>query len=157
MLPDLLKEGLRLVICGTAAGETSAELGQYYAGPGNRFWQTLHEAGLTPRLLAPAEWKTLLEYGIGLTDLVKDQSGADRGIRFEGGKELRRKIREYQPGMLVFNGKKAAKEYLQMPTVVYGPLPHTIGTTKLFVCPSTSAAAKGSWDPRWWELMAKLA
>ena len=157
MLPDLLRDGLKLVICGTAAGEKSAEVGQYYAGPGNVFWRTLHETGLTPRELAPEEWATLLDYGIGLTDLVKDQSGADRGIRFAGGQELRRKIRQYQPRLLVFNGKKAAKEYLQMPTVVYGPLPHTIGATKLFVCPSTSAAAKGSWDVRWWELMAKLA
>jgi hypothetical protein len=59
--------------------------------------------------------------------------------------------------MLVFNGKKVAKDYFQMPTVVYGLLPNTIGNTKLFVCPSTSAGAKGSWDPRWWEVMAKLA
>jgi hypothetical protein len=44
-----------------------------------------------------------------------------------------------------------------MPTVVYGLLPHRIGTTKLFVCPSTKAGAKGTWDPRWWEVMAKLA
>jgi TDG/mug DNA glycosylase family protein len=156
VLPDLLKEGLRLVVCGTAAGDKSAVAGQYYAGPGNLFWRTLHEVGLTPRQLAPAEWESLLEYGIGLTDLVKDQAGSDRRLRFSGGDEVRKKMRKYQPGMLVFNGKKAAKEFLDMPTVVYGPLPHRIGTTKLFVCPSTSAAAKGSWDYRWWELMAKL-
>lgn len=157
MLPDLLAPGLKLVICGSAAGEKSAEVGQYYAGPGNRLWSTLFEIGLTSRQLEPAEWQSLLEFRIGLTDLVKDQSGADRGIKFEGGKELRRKIREYQPGMLVFNGKRAAKEYFDMPTVVYGLLPNSIGTTKLFVCPSTRAAAKSSWDPRWWDVMAKLA
>ena len=157
VLPDLLAKDLRIVVCGSAAGEKSAAVGHYYAGPGNRFWETLHTIGLTPRQLAPSEWETLLEYRIGLTDLVKDQSGPDRGIKFAGGKELRRKIREFAPGMLVFNGKQAAKEYLDMPTVVYGLLPHSIGTTKLFVCPSTSAAAKSSWDPRWWDMMAKLA
>lgn len=156
MLPDLLKDGVKLVICSFSAGEKAGEAGQWYAAAGNRLWETLHVVGLTPRVLEPAEWQTLLEYGIGLTDLVKDQSGADRGIKFEGGKELRRKIRQYQPGMLVFNGKRAAKEYFDMPTVVYGLLPNTIGTTKLFVCPSTSAAAKSSWDPRWWQVMAKL-
>ncbi len=155
-LPDLLANGLKLVICGSAAGEASAEAGAYYAGPGNALWQTLFDVRLTPRKLEPSEWQSLLEFGIGLTDLVKDQSGADRGIRFEGGKELRRKMREFKPGMLAFNGKRAAKEYLQMSTTVYGLLPHTIGTTKLFVCPSTSAAARGSWDPRWWDLLAKL-
>lgn len=157
MLPDLLKEGLKLVICSFSAGEKAGEGGQWYAARGNRLWETLHQVGLTPRVLEPAEWQSLLEYGIGLVDLTKDQTGADRGVKFEGGKELRRRIRQYQPGMLVFNGKRAAKEYLVMPTVVYGLLPHAIGTTKLFVCPSTSAAAKGSWDPRWWDLMAKLA
>lgn len=157
MLPDLLKEGLKLVICSFTAAEKAGEKGRWYAAPGNRLWETLHQVGLTPRVLEPAEWQSLLEYDIGLVDLGKDQTGADRGVKFEGGKELRRKMRQYQPGMLVFNGKRAAKEYLAMPTVVYGLLPHTIGTTKLFVCPSTSAAAKGSWDPRWWELMAKLA
>ena len=111
---------------------------------------------MTPSTEEPSEWQTLLEYSIGLTDRVKDQSGADRGIRFEGGKDLRRKMREFKPGMLAFNGKRAAKEYLQMPTTVFGLLPHTIGATKLFVCPSTSAAARSSWDPRWWQLLVKL-
>ena len=140
------------MICGAA--EDGPEP---YAGK-NRLWEALATAHLTPRQLEPAEWRTLLDYRIGLVWLAeRDPSGQDRGVKFEGGKELRRKMREFVPGMLVFNGKQVAKDYLQMPTVVYGPLPHTIGTVKLFVCPSTTAGAKGSWDPRWWELMAKLA
>ena len=41
---------LKLVVCGTAAGDRSAQLGQYYAGPGNKFWRTLASLGL----VAPA-------------------------------------------------------------------------------------------------------
>ena len=157
MLPDLLAEGLKLVVV-SQPDEKGDETGNYYAGAGDRFWDTLRTVGLTPRELAPGEWQSLLEYRIGLTQLAEpDPSGADRGVRFEGGKELRRKIRQYQPGMLVFNGKQAAKDYLQMPTVVYGLLPHGIGTTKLFVCPSTRGGAKANWDPRWWDVMSKLA
>ena len=156
-LPDLLADGLKLVVC-SSVDEKSAEAGGYYAGTGDRFWETIHQYGLTPRQLAPAEWRSLLEYRIGLTELAeRDPSGQERGVRFEGGKDLRRKIRQHSPGMLVFNGKQVAKDYLQMPTVVYGLLPHSIGTTKLFVCPSTKAGAKASWDPRWWDVMAKLA
>ncbi len=155
-MSELLVEGLKLVICGSA-GDVSADAGPF-AGAGNRLWGTLHAAGLTPRELQPSEWRSLPEFGIGLVELAEpDPSGRDRGVRFEGGKELRRKIREYAPGMLVFNGKQVAKDYLQMPTVAYGLLPHGIGTTKLFVCPSTKGGAKGSWDPRWWDVMAKLA
>ena len=153
MLPDLLASGLKLVICGAAADEAEP-----YAAKGNRLWETLATLGLTPRQLEPAQWRTLLECGIGLTWLAdEDRSGQDRGVKFEGGRDLRRKMREWAPRTLVFNGKQVAKDYLQMPTVVYGLLPHTIGATKLFVCPSTSTGPKGSWDPRWWDLMAKLA
>ena len=92
----------------------------------------------------------------GTTELAEpDPSGEDRGVRFEGGKELRRKIRQYAPRTLVFNGKQVAKDYLQMPTVAWGLLPHRIGETKIFVCPITRGGAS-SWDPRWWEMMTKL-
>ena len=152
---ELLTEGLKLVICSSASTEEEEDEGPYDA-TSNKLWSTLHEIGLTPRELAPAEWRTLTEFGIGLLVLAEpDPSGEDRGVRFEGGKELRRKVREYQPGMLVFNGKQVAKDYFQMPTVAFGLLPNTIGTTKLFVCPGTSGGA--TWDKRWWDVMAKLA
>jgi TDG/mug DNA glycosylase family protein len=64
-LDDVLGHGLKVVFCGTAAGTVSAELGQYYAGPGNKFWKTLHRIGLTERELDPAEFRTLPARGIG--------------------------------------------------------------------------------------------
>ena len=36
VLPDVLAPGLRIVFCGTAVGVTSAQLGAYYARPGNK-------------------------------------------------------------------------------------------------------------------------
>ena len=48
VLPDLIKPGLRIVFCGTAAGNVSAARGAYYAHPQNRFWSALHAFGLTP-------------------------------------------------------------------------------------------------------------
>ena len=56
LLKDLLAPGLKIVFCGTAAGEVSATRGEYYAGPGNKFWAVLHKIGLTPRRLAPGEY-----------------------------------------------------------------------------------------------------
>jgi G:T/U-mismatch repair DNA glycosylase len=58
VLPDLLRPGLRIVFCGTAAGTASARAGAYYAGPGNAFWPTLagtaefDVAGLEERIAA---------------------------------------------------------------------------------------------------------
>ena len=71
MLPDLLDYNLLVVFCGTAAGTVSAERKRYFAGKGNKFWKTLYEVGLTPSRLEPAEYKLLLEYGIGLAPLVE--------------------------------------------------------------------------------------
>lgn len=53
LLADLLRPGLASSFCGTAAGAASALRRAYYAGPGNGFWRTVHEVGLTPRLLQP--------------------------------------------------------------------------------------------------------
>jgi TDG/mug DNA glycosylase family protein len=64
-------------------------------------WAVLAATGLTPRRLAPSEYLLLPSFGIGLTDLVKSQSGSDAGIRF--GLErarLRAKVLEYQPRLL---------------------------------------------------------
>ena len=77
VLPDVLGSGLSIVFCGSAAGAASARAGAYYAGPGNRFWPTLYRVGLTPRILAPADFRTVRRYGIGLTDLCKTESGSD--------------------------------------------------------------------------------
>lgn len=77
MLTDLLRPGLDLVFCGTAAGTDSARRQAYYAGPGNKFWRTLYRTRLTPRQLEPEEFILLPEFGIGLTDLVKGKAGMD--------------------------------------------------------------------------------
>ena len=157
MLPDLLAEDLALVVCGSAAGTRSAELKQYYAGPGNKFWRTLARTKLTPRLLAPSEYPLLLGFGIGLTDLVKGQSGGDARIDFAraGRLALERKIARLRPGLLCFNGKRAASEFFARRAVAYGLQPERIGDTEIFVAPSTSGAASGAWDAARWDELAR--
>lgn len=159
MLDDVLDTGLRLVICGSAASATSARVGAYYAGPQNRFWLTLFEVGLTPRQLAPGEFRELLQFGIGLTDIVKTQAGNDRDLRPapSDGDDLRRRMLRYAPRLLCFNGKRAAQQFLDTKSVAFGLQATTLGSTRIFVAPSTSAAARGHWDPGVWYEMAKLA
>ena len=52
VLTDLLSKNLKLIFCGSAAGTTSAKKQVYYAGTGNKFWATLYEIGLTPRIFS---------------------------------------------------------------------------------------------------------
>jgi TDG/mug DNA glycosylase family protein len=156
MLNDCLTTDLRLVVCGTAASAVSAARGQYYAGPGNRFWQTLHAIGLAPRQLAPAEYELLPTFGIGLTDVVKGQSGMDREIDFRGSDRagFLRKIEWFQPLILCFNGKKAAETCLNRKSPAFGFQVECIGKTRLYVAPSTSGAASGFWDLGVWHALA---
>jgi len=156
-LEDVLTTGLALVVCRTAASSVSAKRQQYYAGPGNRFWTTLWETGLTGRLLDPSEYGSLLDYGIGLTDIVKDQEGMDSAIDFGGcGALLRGRLEPYSPGHLCFNGKRAALEALGGRRIQYGLQGTSFGPTRLFVAPSTSAAARRWWDSSIWMELAAL-
>ena len=156
VLPDVLGPGLRIVFCGSAAGAVSARVGAYYAGPGNRFWPTLHRVGLTPRLLAPAEFRAVLRYGIGLTDLCKSESGADADLsrHADDAAALAAKIAQHRPAILVFNGKRAARVFLGAETLDYGKQARRIGGTEIHVLPSTSGAARRWWDETFWRRVA---
>lgn len=158
MLPDLLAPNLKLVVCGSAAGAASAARGLYYAGPGNKFWRTLAETGLTHRLFSPEEYRELLGCGIGLTDVVKGQSGADAAIDFGGADAagLRQKVLRYAPRVLAFNGKKAAGVFLERSRVEYGIQGERIGGTAVFVAPSTSGLAQRWWDAGVWGVLARV-
>lgn len=150
--------GLRIVFCGSAAGRISALKGAYYAGPGNLFWPTLAKVGLTPRRLAPHEFRRLPEFSLGLTDLCKSASGADaelpRGT--DDPEALRAKILRYQPGILAFVGKRPAQIMLgRVPD--YGPQPERLGATRIHVLPSPAGTARRYWDERWWWTLARSA
>ncbi len=157
VLPDVMAANLAVVFCGSAVGSASARRGAYYAGPGNVFWPTLFEVGLTPRLLKPSEYPQVLDYGLGLTDLAKHVSGSDDTLSkgdFDR-KGLRTKIERYEPRILAFTSKRAAEEYL-VSRVQYGLLPEAIGSTRLFVLPSPSGAVRRFWDKAPWHELARL-
>ncbi len=159
ILPDVLGPGLRIVFCGSAAGAASARAGAYYAGPGNRFWPTLQRTGLTPRLLAPAAFRSVLDYGIGLTDLCKTESGSDAGLSRQADDvaALAAKIACHRPAILAFNGKRAARVFLDAGTLDYGEQGQRIGETAIHVLPSTSGAARRWWDEGFWHAAAEAA
>jgi TDG/mug DNA glycosylase family protein len=158
VLPDVLKQGLRVVFCGTAPGARSATLGAYYAGPGNKFWPTLHAIGLTPRRLQPPEFRSVLAYGLGLTDLAKFSSGADSSLKRSdfSAPMLRARIARYQPAVLAFTSKRTAREYFGH-AVDYGLHEARIAQTLIFTLSSPSGLASGHWQHgRYWHELAAL-
>ena len=158
ILPDVLRPGLTVVFCGSAAGHVSARRGAYYAGPGNLFWPTLATVGLTPRRLAPEEFPALPSFGLGLTDLCKRASGGDGDLPSDADDPdaLRAKILRFRPRILAFVGKRPARVVLGR-TPKYGLQPERIGETTLYVLPSPSGAARRYWDEKWWRELARLS
>ena len=152
VVPDVLAAGLKLVLCGTAPSRASAAARAYYANPGNRFWRTLREVGLTPMLVRPADYAELLALGIGLTDLCKHHAGNDDELPADGLDPvgLAVKIHAYQPAVLAFTSKTAARVALGRPAD-YGLQTETIGATRVYVCCSTSGRARRFWKQEVWE------
>jgi TDG/mug DNA glycosylase family protein len=157
VLPDVLEAGLDLVFCGTAAGTRSARDHAYYAHPGNRFWRTLFATGLTPRLLAPAEFPLVPAFGLGLTDLSKFHYGNDSELPVDAFDRdaLRLKIERHAPRFIAFTSKNAGMAALGK-SITYGLQPTTFGPTRVFVLPSPSGQARRSWNIGVWQDLADL-
>lgn len=162
MLKDVLANNLDIVFCGTAKGKKSALSGYYYAGPGNKFYGILHTAGFTPRKLAPTECYLINQYKIGLTDLVHSEYGNDNQIN-SNSYEIQvfiDKMLHYQPKVVAFTSKKAASYALGFEGVTsiikYGLQSKLIGSSKVFVLPSTSGNARRFWDESHWRELSKL-
>jgi TDG/mug DNA glycosylase family protein len=158
-LPDQLRDHLRLVFVGTAAGQRSADLRQYYAHPGNRFWRTIHEVGITPRRYEPHEFPMLLDLGIGFTDMCKLGKGMDR-VALKSGNDpsaFREKMLQYRPKTIAFTSKKAASLFSGRPTkaIELGRQPPQEDFPVVFVLTSPSGAASGYWSVQPWQALAK--
>ena len=107
-LRDYLRPGLDVVFVGANPGEISARQDHYYANPRNPFWTLLHKAGFVPEGLGAQDDKRVLEFGIGLTDLVKRPTSGIRDLsRAEmkaGAMRLEKKLQLCRPLVVCFNG-----------------------------------------------------
>lgn len=145
MLPDYLRHRLDVVFVGTSVGYKSAELGHYYSDRRNKFWLLLCESGLTGgRLLRPEEDSTVVEFGIGLTDLVRTRpSSSDRKLESADYDVLgfRAKIRRFRPRVVAFNGKPAAEQFFPG-SLHFGLTRFGIEQAKVYILPSSSGRSR---------------
>ncbi len=147
-LPDHLRKGMKLVVVGCNPGERSARVGHYYAGRGNEFWPLLYESGVIPEPLTYNDDRRIVEFGVGLTDLVKRPSKGiddlDREDFAEGRVLLAQKLEEYRPRVVAFNGKMVYERFSGRPCML-GLQKEKLYGADVFVLPSTSGLnAKGS-------------
>ncbi len=140
-LPDYLRHRMKLVLVGFNPGEHSARVGHYYAGRGNQFWPLLYDSGILPELLEYRDDKRVIEFGVGLTDLVKRPT---RGIEeierhefAEGRILLAQKLEQYAPRVIAFNGKLVFEKFAQQRCTL-GLQKEQLYGAQVFVLPSTS-------------------
>lgn len=145
-LPDYLKENLDMVFVGINPSLMAAHRGKYYAGPGNHFYKLLYGSGLTPKCITFEEDYKLLQYGIGLTNIVTrpTRSSADlkRTEIKEGAKIVEEKLRLFKPKIAIFNGKCIYEVYANKNSKSpfhFGLQSELIGETAVWVVPSSSA------------------
>jgi TDG/mug DNA glycosylase family protein len=140
-LPDHLRKGMKLVIVGCNPSESSVRAGHYYSGRNNQFWPVLYQAGVIPEPLEYRDDKRIIEFGIGLTDLVKRPTkGIEELTRedfAEGRIVLSQKLEEFAPRVIAFNGKTVYEQFAQR-KCRYGLQKELLYGARVFVLPSTS-------------------
>jgi TDG/mug DNA glycosylase family protein len=141
-VPDLIAPGLAVLFCGINPGLYSAATGHHFARPGNRFWRTLHAAGFTDRVVHPSEERHLLDYGLGITNLVPRATAGAAELGEEelraGRARLERKVRRYRPRAVAVLGIGAYRLAFHRRDAAMGRQPGLLGEAILWVLPNPS-------------------
>lgn len=131
VLPDPARgEELRLLIVGINPGLWTAAVNAPFARPGNRFWPSLHRAGLTSRPvdasrgLDPEDEQDLHERGIGITNLLgRATVRADELGREElrgSGRDLVERVAALRPRTVAIAGITAFRTAYALPKAQLG-------------------------------------
>jgi double-stranded uracil-DNA glycosylase len=139
-LPDHLRKGMKLVIVGCNPTESSVRVGHYYAGRDNPFWPIMYESGVMPEPFDYHDDKRVIEFGIGLTDLVKRPSKTVEELKREDFAEgrivLSQKLEEFAPRVVAFNGKLPYEQFAQR-KCKFGLQKESLYGAKVYVLPAT--------------------
>lgn len=138
-LPDFVRPGLRLLVCGLNPSLVAADAGYGYAGPSNRFWKAAVAAGVVERARDP--WSAVANDGVGMTDLVKRATPRSSELspgeyRF-GAERVRRVVEWLRPGAVCFVGLEGWRHAVDR-AAVPGWQPHSLAGVPTYVMPSTS-------------------
>ena len=157
-LPDYLKPGLQIVFVGINPSVYSVQQGHYFARGINRFWPALSRSRLSEPIraalgkerLGPEDDASLLDFGIGFTDVVKRPS---RNVSLlspedfrQGAPVLLQKLQAIKPLVTCFHGLMGYRPFLRLGLGIaefpreLGVQPHCLGATRIFVVPSPSPA-----------------
>lgn len=141
-MPDVVAAGLDVLFVGINPGWASARAGHHFANPANRFWRLLHEAGFTPRQLAPGEDRRLPELGLGITNLVSRASAGSSDLSrkelLAGAEALGRTLERWRPRAVVFVGLTAWAAFARRWQLKPSARAQRFAGARVFVLPNPS-------------------
>jgi double-stranded uracil-DNA glycosylase len=156
-LRDRIAPDVRVLFVGINPGVRSAVTGHHFAGFSNRFWKLLRESKLVPEPITYEDDSRLVEWQLGITNLIARPSPGINDLRpaeyIEGWNILSRKIRRYKPAVVALVGVTLYRAILPLlpgvpaaerrtarlsPDNVLGLRPETIHGARLFVLPNPS-------------------
>ncbi|MBB5356974.1 TDG/mug DNA glycosylase family protein [Rhodanobacter sp. ANJX3] len=141
-LPDIIAEGLDVLFCGINPGMMAAATGRHFAGRNNRFWRVIHLAGFTPQEILPEQGHELLEYGCGVTSVVKRATArADQLSPKEftaAAAQFERKVAHYAPRFIAFLGKAAYGGLSGRRDIAWGRQPNRMEGAAIWLLPNPS-------------------
>jgi TDG/mug DNA glycosylase family protein len=148
-VPDLVRPGLAVLLCGINPSLTSGAVGLHFATPGNRLWPTLHASGWTPRRLLPHETEELLACGCGITNLVARATARadelDDGELRAGLGRLVQLEQDIAPRYVAFLGLSAYRAATGERRATVGLQDRLVGSSKVWLLPNPSGL-NASWQ-----------
>jgi len=139
---DPIAPGLAVLFCGINPGLYSGATGHHFARPGNRFWRTLQAAGFTDHLVPPWEERRLLEYRLGITNLVARATATAAELGLDelraGRRALERKVRRYRPRAVAVLGIGAYRAAFSRSKARIGLQRELVDRALLWVLPNPS-------------------
>jgi TDG/mug DNA glycosylase family protein len=160
VVPDLVDERTRVLLCGINPSLWSGAVGLHFASPSNRLWPVLHEAGWTSRRLHPSETDEVLDAGLGVTNLVARATARADEL---GDDELRAGLPavaaladRWSVGWVAFLGLTAYRTVTGDRSAQVGPQEPRAGAARTWLLPNPSGL-NASWQvPRMAEAFAAL-
>jgi TDG/mug DNA glycosylase family protein len=140
--PDIVARGLDVIFCGLNPAASAELAGHNFSNPSNRFWATLHLSGFTDIRLQPRDERRLLEYGCGITAVVRRPTSRADEILPEEYRQARpgfeAKMRRCAPRSIAFLGKRAFSIMMGQPRVTWGLYPAGFAGTTAWILPNPS-------------------
>ena len=145
-LPDIIAQHLAVLFCGINPGLLAASQRHHFLGRGNRFWRVIHLAGFTPGEIHPENDREILDYGCGLTTLVRRPTArADQVSLTElasAGASFERKVAHYAPAFVALLGKPAFFSITGQRLIAWGRQPVRFAGAIPWVLPNPSGRSR---------------